>query len=145
MEINTKDIEAWAHNYLERLNPKNQRRLLRRLAQSLRQANQQRMQAQTTPDGQRWQGRKPQGNKKNNHKMFKKLRQSKHLRVRFYSDALSIGFKGADGRIARVHHYGLKQQFENGTVVKYASRELIGISATDKAALLDALLNFIEK
>lgn len=145
MELNTRDIEAWAQGYLERLSPKNQRNLMRKIAQTLRQANQKRMQAQTTPDGEGWEDRKQQGSKKNRNKMFKKLRQAKHLRIRFYSDTLSIGWAGRAGKIAHTHHYGLQEQFKNGTVVAYSQRELIGITEADKALILDTILNFIEK
>ena len=87
-------LENWAADMLAKLQPTQQRRLLVDMARRLRTANSQRMRAQTDPEGQAWEPRKPPGPAlrskrerlrqaaKQRQPMFAKLRQQKNLKAR---------------------------------------------------------------
>ena len=111
-------LETWAADMLAKLQPTQQRRLLVDMARRLRTANSQRMRAQTDPEGQAWEPRKPPGPAlrskreqlrqaaKQRQPMFAKLRQQKNLKARAQGGAAVVEFMGRAQRIARVHHFG---------------------------------------
>ncbi len=145
LESNISELQPWMQAYVDRLSPQSRKQLLRQVGTSLKKENRKRMTDQKNPDGQAWEPRKPQkqhDKKQNNKKLFLRLRQAKRLRHRVMSDRLQVGFVGRTARLARIHHYGLRQQLKYGEA-KYPARELIGISASDKKLVADLLINHI--
>lgn len=61
--------------------------------------------------------------------MFAKLRTTKYLKTAASADSASVQFEGKVQRIARVHHYGLRDRVSRkGPDVRYAERRLLGIN-----------------
>lgn len=61
--------------------------------------------------------------------MFAKLRTAKYLKAVASSDSASVEFEGRVQRIARVHHYGLRDCISRkGPEVSYAERHLLGFN-----------------
>lgn len=146
-------LETWAADMLAKLQPSQQRRLLVDMARRLRTANSQRMRAQTDPEGQAWEPRKPPGPALRSKRerlrqaaqqrqpMFAKLRQQKNLKARAQGGAAVVEFMGRAQRIARVHHFGETDTVNpGGPQHTYPARELLGITDDDANTLRDALL-----
>lgn len=83
---------------------------------------------------------KPKGKPK---KMMRKLRTGRHLRLRIIPGELRLGFTGRDARLARIHHYGLRDRLQYG-IAQYPARELIGISTQDEALIRNSILRHLE-
>lgn len=126
-------LNSWFDQALKRMSPAAVRKLEREIGDYLIRANRERITAQTAPDGQKWPERKPQTGGSNG-KMMRRLRQRKHLKMRRSSGGLRVGWFGRVGRIARIHHYGLRDRLQYG-IAEYPARELIGITAADVAAV----------
>jgi phage virion morphogenesis protein len=141
-------LEDWAGLLLHRLEPPARTTLARTIAQQLRRSQQQRITAQSNPDGSKYASRKPrdlrgkQGRIKRKLKMFRKLRTASYLKAKSDSNLVSVGFTGRISRIARVHQYGLKDRAERGAPeVKYKQREVLGFTDADLDLIRDMLLN----
>ena len=144
LEHNLDELDAWLTARLAALTPSEQSKLLRKVGQDLRRENTRRMTAQTTPDGERWTPRKAQPRRKaNDGKMMRKLRTGRHLRLRIIPGELRLGFTGRDARLARIHHYGLRDALQYG-IAQYPARELIGISTQDEALIRNSILRHLE-
>lgn len=62
-------------------------------------------------------------------RMFTGLIKSKWLKGKGDGSEASVSFQGIAGRVARVHHYGLRDKVnERGDEVDYPARELLGIT-----------------
>lgn len=73
--------------------------------------------------------------------MFAKLRTTKYLKTSASADSASVQFAGQVQRIARVHHYGLRDRVSRkGPEVRYVERRLLGINKTVEALTLDTLI-----
>ncbi len=145
-------LEGWAGGLLNQLEPAARNTLARTIGQALRRSQQQRISAQRNPDGSKYAPRKPrdlrgkQGRVKRKVQMFRKLRGAKFLKVHGDSNAITVGFTGRIGRIARVHHYGLKDRAERGAPdVKYDRREVLGFTAADLELIRDAMFEQISQ
>ena len=67
--------------------------------------------------------------------MFAKLRTTKYLKTAASADSASVQFEGKVQRIARVHHYGLRDRVSRkGPEVRYAERRLLGVN--DEAEMI---------
>ena len=65
--------------------------------------------------------------------MFTKLRTAKYLKTAASTDTASVQFAGQVQRIARVHHYGLRDRISRRRPeVRYAERKLLGVNSTVK-------------
>ncbi|MFQ7458327.1 MAG: phage virion morphogenesis protein, partial [Klebsiella michiganensis] len=54
---------------------------------------------------------------------------AKHLKTAAIADSASVQFDGKVQRIARVHHYGLRDRVRsNGPLVRYEKRMLLGVN-----------------
>ena len=146
-------LENWAAALLAQLQPAQRRRLLTDVARRLRSSNAQRMRAQTDPDGQAWQPRKPPGPALRSKRerlrqeaqlktpMFSKLRQAKHLKARAEGDSAVVEFANRAQRIARVHQWGEADAVNpGGPRVQYPARPLLGISEDDANSLRELLM-----
>ncbi|MNG96783.1 Phage virion morphogenesis family protein [compost metagenome] len=141
------DLEDFAGPLLQQLEPAGRVKLARALAQQLRRGQQQRIASQRNPDGTPFTPRRThklrekQGRVKRKAKMFQKLRRSSYLKASGDARALSVGFAGRVGRIARVHQYGLRDRIApRGPMAQYEQRELLGLNSNDLDALKDTIL-----
>ncbi|MBA5238334.1 phage virion morphogenesis protein [Pectobacterium aroidearum] len=115
------------------LSASSRRKLAGTVAKALRGSQQQHIKAQTAPDGTAYAPRKAQpikGKKgRVKRQMFQKLRTAKYLKAKGTTDAASVEFIGRVQRMARVHHYGLRDRpSRNGDDVQYEARPLLGFS-----------------
>lgn len=137
-----KPFEEKLKGLLDAMSPAARRRLAVDIAKRLRQSQQQRIKSQKAPDGTAYAPRKPQRirDKRGRVKreMFAKLRTSRYLKASGSDSAAVVEFTGKVQRIARVHHFGLK---ENG--MNYPKRMLIGIDEQCKNIVEDTLLKAI--
>ena len=139
-------LETWLSPLLQKLDGRGRAQLARKAAQQLRRSQQQRIRAQVNPDGSSYVPRKPRDlrGKKGRIKgrMFEKLKMARYLKAKGTPQQAVIGFAGRVSRIARVHQYGLKDRAECGAPeVRYARRELLGLSEQDLQQLRNSLLD----
>ncbi|MFG5777727.1 phage virion morphogenesis protein [Comamonas sp. J-3] len=154
-----KDLDDWAGHLLAKLGGTARRRLAVDIARKLRTANAQRMRAQTDPDGNAWEPRKPPGPALRSKRerirqaaqqrqpMFAKLRMQRHIKARSEGgNAAVVEFVGGAKRIASVHHFGERGAVNpGGPMYDYPARELLGISADDADWLRDYLLDYLSR
>ena len=140
-------LENWLTPLLEKLSAKERRVLAREVARDLRIANRERIKAQTNPDGTPFEPRtqlRSRSGAIRRKAMFTKLRTTKYLRIKTTADEAAVGFMGRVNRIARVHHYGLRDRVEKGGPQhQYARRELVGITAADRNRIANSVLNHL--
>ena len=149
MDDNIVALESWAQNVINSLSPANRKKLIRSILIDLRRDTQKRITAQQGPDGEAWEARKSpkrvrnkQGRIKNKVKMMQGLRKVKSLRVSANSNEGQLGYTGATGKIARVHHYGLVDKINRYSAkqYRYPARALLGMSDTDRNNIEQNLL-----
>lgn len=103
---------------------------------------------QRNPDGTAYEPRRVTARTKQGRirrQMFAKLRTTKYLKAVASQDAASVEFESRVQRIARVHHYGLRDRVSRkGPEVKYAERRLLGINDEVEDITLDSLFRWIE-
>lgn len=76
--------------------------------------------------------------------MFAKLRTTKYLKTAASADSASVQFDGKVQRIARVHHYGLRDRVSRkGPEVHYAERRLLGVNDEVETITRDTLLRWL--
>ncbi|MEP9268295.1 phage virion morphogenesis protein [Enterobacter asburiae] len=125
-------VDDWLAALLANLEPAARNRMMRQLAQELRRRQQQNIRLQRNPDGSSYEPRRVTARSKKGRikrQMFAKLRTTKYLKTAASSDSASVQFDGSVQRIARVHHYGLRERINrNGPIVRYASRNLLGFN-----------------
>lgn len=141
-------LETWLAPLLAKLSPAEQRVLSRQLAQRLRRGNQANMAAQQGPGGQAWEPRKhrsrDRAGKLRQGPMFRKLRTVRHLKAIGQGNEAVVAFVGRTAAIARVHHYGLRDQVAaDGASYQYPARPLLGVSDAQINELLDAVLDHL--
>jgi len=141
-------LETWLNPLLAKLEPQERTKLAREAAREIRKNQTKRITAQKNPDGSAFEKRKPrdlrgkQGRIKK--KMFMKLKMARYLKAQGSEQAVTVGFTGRVARIARVHQYGLKDRAERGAPdVRYARRELLGLSEDDLEIIRGALLDHL--
>ena len=112
-------LEDWVTPLLAKLSGPEQRALARTVARELRAGNVEHMRAQQAPDGTGWEPRKASGlrngrgaikRKAKTRPMMEKLRAAKHLKASATASEALVGFVGRAERIARVHHFGLRDR-----------------------------------
>ncbi|MBK0089458.1 phage virion morphogenesis protein [Erwinia sp. S59] len=128
------------------LSASSRKEMARNIAKKLRASQQQNIKRQQAPDGTPFKPRKTQPirSKKGRVKreMFAKLRTAKYMKAQATSDEAVIEFTGRVQRMARIHHYGLRDRpSRNGKEVQYESRPLLGISVKDKEFIEEIIIN----
>ncbi len=74
--------------------------------------------------------------------MFRKLASAKNLKWGATDQEAWVGFFGRAADVARVHQEGLRDRpSKHWQPVQYPRRELLGVTESDRARMLDALLN----
>lgn len=110
--------------------------MARSIGRKLRASQQQNIKRQQAPDGTPFKPRKaqPVRSKKGRIKreMFAKLRTAKYMKTQASPNEAVIEFAGNVQRMARVHHYGLRDRpSRKGKEVQYEARPLMGLSDDD--------------
>ncbi|MDH8145960.1 phage virion morphogenesis protein [Klebsiella pneumoniae] len=125
-------VDAWLDVLLAGLEPAARKRMLRDLAQQLRRSQQNNIRMQRNPDGTAYEPRRVTARTKQGRirrQMFVKLRTTKYLKAVASHDTASVEFESRVQRIARVHHYGLRDRVSRkGMEVRYAKRRLLGMN-----------------
>lgn len=138
-------VDDWLTALLANLEPAARSRMMRQLAQQLRRTQQQNIRLQRNPDGSGYEPRKVTARTKKGRikrQMFSKLRTAKYLKTAAKADSASVQFEGKVQRIARVHHYGLRDRVKKGgPEVVYTRCELLGYSKDFENQLIDTIIS----
>jgi len=124
--------------------------MARTIAKKLRASQQQNIRRQQAPDGTPFKPRKtpPVRSKKGRIKreMFAKLRTAKYMKTQASPNEAVIEFAGNVQRMARVHHYGLRDRpSRNSKEVQYESRPLLGIDEAGIKLIEGVLVEIVGK
>jgi phage virion morphogenesis protein len=123
--------------------------MLREVARDVRKIQQANITAQRAPDGTAWEPKRiPARTKKGRirRKMFTKLKTAKYLKAQASANQAEVSFTGQVQRLARVHHYGLRDKVNRrGTEVKYAERPLLGVNSDVENSVKDSLLRWLSE
>ncbi|MFJ5851894.1 phage virion morphogenesis protein [Enterobacter cancerogenus] len=144
---NLHKVDAWLAALLANLEPAARQRMMRELAQELRRNQQQNIRLQRNPDGSGYEPRKVTARTKKGRikrQMFAKLRTAKYLKTAASAESASVQFAGKVQRIARVHHYGLRDCVSRKSgEVRYAERRLLGVNSEVNTLALDILMRWL--
>ena len=142
-------LEDWCAPLLAKLGAGQRRSLARTIAVQLRRSQSQRIAAQQNPDGSAYEPRhrqtasSKQGRIKRN-AMFARLRTARWLKTRATADAATVEFAGRVARIARVHQEGGTDYVRaGGPTARYAQRQLLGFTDTDRDLIRDLLIEHL--
>ncbi|HDC4555062.1 phage virion morphogenesis protein [Enterobacter kobei] len=129
------------------LSPEARRKLAGEIAKELRKSQQQRIKQQKAPDGTPYVARKrqPLSGKKGRIKraMFQKLRTSRYMKGSCRNGAAVVEFTGKVTRIARIHHYGLKDRpSPQGQEIQYTQRQLLGFDQKTKNFINELVVKY---
>ncbi|RYA37781.1 phage virion morphogenesis protein [Enterobacter cloacae complex sp. GF14B] len=140
-------VDAWLDALLAELEPAARKRMMRDLAQQLRRSQQKNIRMQRNPDGTAYEPRRVTARTKQGRirrQMFAKLRTTKYLKTTASADSACVQFDGKVQRIARVHHYGLRDRVSRkGPEVRYAERRLLGVNDEVETVTRDTLLRWL--
>ncbi|MBM3059964.1 phage virion morphogenesis protein [Citrobacter braakii] len=146
---NLQKVDAWLAALLANLEPAARKRMMRELAQQLRRTQQNNIRLQRNPDGTGYEPRRVTARTKKGRikrQMFAKLRTTKYLKTAATADSASVQFAGQVQRIARVHHYGLRDRVNRkGPEVRYTKRQLLGFDSTAINLIKEQLLTYLAK
>lgn len=144
---NLHKVDEWLTALLANLEPATRQRMMRQLAQELRRNQQNNIRLQRNPDGSGYEPRKVTARTKKGRikrQMFSKLRTAKYLKTAASADSASVQFEGKMHRIARVHHYGLRDRVNSkGSEVVYAERRLLGFNKAIEDSINDILTEWL--
>ena len=123
--------------------------MLREVARDVRRIQQSNIIAQRSLDGTAWEPRRVSARSKKGRirrGMFAKLKTAKYLKSQAGADAAEVAFVPGVQKLARVHHYGLRDRVNRrGTIVKYAERPLLGINNEVERALRSIMISWFTK
>lgn len=140
-------VDDWLTALLAGLEPAARKKMMRQLATELRRSQQNNIRMQRDPDGTAYEPRRVSSRTRQGRirrKMFTRLRTTKYLKTAASADSASVQFEGAVQRIARVHHYGLRDRVSRtGPEVKYAQRRLLGVNDDTETITRDMLLRWL--
>lgn len=142
---NLHKVDEWLAALLANLEPAARQRMMRELAQELRRNQQNNIRLQRNPDGSGFESRKVTARTKKGRikqQMFAKLRTAKYLKTAANPDSASVEFTGQVQRIARVHHYGLRDRVSRrGPEIRYTERRLLGVNNEVEILTRDIILS----
>ncbi|WP_077175212.1 phage virion morphogenesis protein [Yersinia proxima] len=133
------------------LTPKARKALAVTIAKRLRASQQQRIKRQQAPDGTPYAARKsqpslrkPKGRIKR--EMFAKLRTARYMKASSSPDEAVVEFAGRVERMARVHHFGLRDRPNvHSKDVQYDERPLLGFTLQDRELIENAVFACLTK
>ena len=131
---------------INNLSPAARKEMARAIAKKLRAGQQQNIKSQRAPDGAPFKPRREGAarNKKGRVKreMFAKLRTAKYMKATATDSEAVVGFVGKVQRMARVHHYGLRDRPARGAKeVSYDERPLLGFSNDDTQIIEELIIS----
>ncbi|WP_039029569.1 phage virion morphogenesis protein [Leclercia adecarboxylata] len=142
-------VDDWLAALLANLEPAARSSMMRQLAQELRRSQQQNIRLQRNPDGSGYEPRRVTARSKKGRikrQMFVKLRTTKYLKTAASADSASVLFNDSVQRIARVHHYGLRDRISRkGQEVRYSQRRLLGVNDEVETVTRDTLLRWVSQ
>ncbi|HCM9310917.1 TPA: phage virion morphogenesis protein [Enterobacter kobei] len=133
---------------LAALSPAGRRRLAGEIAKQLRAAQQQRIKQQKAPDGSPYKARKRQPLRAKTGRikrvMFQTLRTNRYMKSRGRENSAVVEFTDKVQRIARVHHYGLKERPNaHAKEVLYAERPLLGLDLYNERDIKKIVVEYL--
>ncbi|HBS1067961.1 TPA: phage virion morphogenesis protein [Klebsiella pneumoniae] len=141
------EVDTWLDALLAGLEPAARKRMMRELAQQLRRSQQKNIRMQRNPDGTAYEPRRVTARTKQGRirrQMFAKLRTTKYLKAVASQDSASVEFDNKVQRIARVHHYGLRDRVsKKGPNVQYDKRRLLGLNDLTLSLTRDILIQWV--
>lgn len=141
------EVDAWLAALLSQLEPAARKKMLREVARDVRRIQQANITAQHSPDGTAWEPRRITARSKKGRirrGMFAKMKTAKYLKAQADADAAEVAFVPAVQKLARVHHYGLRDRVNRrGTIVKYAERPLLGVNGDVENTVRETLLRWL--
>ncbi|ELY5182638.1 phage virion morphogenesis protein [Yersinia enterocolitica] len=131
------------------LTPKARKALAVTIAKRLRASQQQRIKRQQAPDGTPYAARKSQPLRKPKgrikREMFAKLRTARYMKANSSPDEAVVEFAGRVERMARVHHFGLRDRpNEHSKDVQYDERPLLGFTSENKKMIETLIENSLQ-
>lgn len=146
---NIVQVESWLNALLEKLSAQQRRKLMRDVATRLRLQQQKNIQQQQNPDGSAFEPRKPQLRAKKGRikrQMFSKMRTTRYLKTQVTENTAGVEFDAKARRIARVHHYGLRDRVsKGGPEVKYPERHLLGLSDVSTELVTELIIEHLSR
>ena len=143
------EVDAWLAALLSQLEPAARKKMLREVARDVRRIQQANITAQRSPDGTAWEPRRVSARSKNGRirrGMFAKMKTAKYLKAQASADAAEVAFVPGVQRLARVHHYGLRDRVSRrGPMVKYAERPLLGVNHEVEMSVLNSLISWLSE
>lgn len=141
-------LAAYFEDLAGNLSPAARRRLGQQIAREIRASQSARIADQEDPEGQPfaprsrppYRLRRRAGAIRDKGPMFRKLRTAKHLKATATADEAAVGFTGRDARIAATSQYGLREQIGRGIIARYPERRLLGLTAEERAQILERVL-----
>ena len=132
------------------LSPASRHRMTVEIAKKLRQRQQQRIKSQKSPDGTPYAPRKRQPIKAKKgrikREMFAKLRTNRFLKASGDTNEAVVEFTRRVQRIARVHHYGLRDRpSPRSKEVQYTERPLLGIDKNNLETIESMIIKFLRQ
>ncbi|WP_261644427.1 phage virion morphogenesis protein [Erwinia mallotivora] len=125
-------FDARLNALIGNLSPAARKEMARNIAKRLRAGQQQNIKRQQAPDGTPFKPRRSAARKKTGRvkrEMFAKLRTAKYLKAKGTDADAVVEFTGNVQRMARVHHYGLRDRpARGGKEVRYEERPLLGLN-----------------
>lgn len=141
------EVDAWLAALLSQLEPAARKKMLREVARDVRRIQQTNITAQRSPDGAAWEPRRVTARSKKGRirrGMFAKMKTAKYLKAQASAEAAEVAFVPAVQKLARVHHYGLRDRVNRrGTMVKYAERPLLGVNGDVENTVRETLLRWL--
>jgi len=109
------EVDAWLAALLSQLKPSARKKMLREVARDVRRIQQIYITAQRSPDGTAWEPEPRRVNARSKkgrirRGMFTKLKTARFLKIQASSNVGEIFFHEPVKRIARVHHYGIREK-----------------------------------
>lgn len=146
MSEDFQQLESYLEGLISSLSPQARRALARQIAMRIRKANQTRIAAQTNPDGTPFAPRLRTMKGKIKRTMFSKLRTARWLKAQGTASEAVVKFVGSAGRIARIHHHGLRDRVRpTGPEHQYTPRELIGLPDSDLSLIESLVIDHIAR
>ncbi|WP_434745614.1 phage virion morphogenesis protein [Candidatus Pantoea rara] len=141
------EVDAWLAALLSQLEPAARKKMLREVARDVRRIQQANITAQHCPDGTAWEPRRVSARSKKGRirrGMFAKLKTAKYLKAHANADAAEVAFIPGVQKLARVHHYGLRDRVSRrGPMVKYAERPLLGVNGEVENLMRETLMRWL--
>lgn len=136
-----------------RLSPAQRRGLALRIGRILRQSNAERVAANIQPDGSAMEPRKPRMRRdgqrvRKKGRMFRKIALARNMKIDAQAEGVAVSFVGDVRSTAEIHHFGLRDRvarFRGAPEVQYPARRLMGFGEDDPDAIMQAVLDHLER